>query len=256
MIETPKTTPIDDHEELRRRLERLCRAIAPGDIGTLPLYVVFASDLPSELTGTMGGFTGPTVDQLCRPYIHSWVGHGPCYVVDDRRATQCVRRILPECDDASRWRYACGAMTATALHEFGHILQSGVRLYEPTDIDGEREALMRRVAAEKRQMSTGKPLAIDYNEHGLSFIRICCHIHWRAEQLGIRFPLPTVCGGLRYRLSCATRYAFAIRDEPQRLADWTFQQIRKTPPPEMLAAIYARDLELRERRANLPTRST
>lgn len=247
MIENPKSTPLDDLEELRLRLELLCRAIAPSDIGTLPFYVVFASDLPTEMTGTMTGFTSPFQDELCRPYIKSWRGRGPCFVVDDGMATQSVRRMLPNCDHAACWQFACGTMTATAMHEFAHILASGVWLIELSDADGLREALTRRVAAEKRQTAAGAPPAVDFDDHGLAFIRSCCHIHWRAEQLGIRFPLPTICGGVQYKLSCASRYAFALHGEPKRLAGWTFKEIIATEPPSMLAGLYESDVRRRTR---------
>jgi hypothetical protein len=79
-----------DLDTLLANAERLCRAIAPLDLGDAPLYIVPQSPLPAGLGGqsVVDGFTHRSLDLYLRGVIGpAWRRRGACMVVKEVEPT-------------------------------------------------------------------------------------------------------------------------------------------------------------------------
>src|SRR5690606_34581268 len=81
-----------------------------------------------------------------------------------------------------------------------------------------------------------------YFGHGLDFIRIALHLNHRANTLGMSVASNILCAGYRYGLSPAWRYAEVLGDEPARLHQMPFREIRLLAPPPAFSCLWHEDL--------------
>jgi hypothetical protein len=106
------------------KAECLCRTIAHRDLGETPLYLLAQSQLPIGL-GTQHhyAFTHPRADMMYRNHIATWLGRGPCAVINDIG--------IAEDFDPSDVEYAT---IGVVLHELAHVLERPA-LFDEQDCD-------------------------------------------------------------------------------------------------------------------------
>ena len=217
----------------------LCRRVAPIDLSDVPLYILPSSRLTAKLGAARGcfGFTTGTLDMLLRDEIgDAWQGRGPCIVINDQM-------ILSELGDQHLAADFCGIV----LHELAHVL------IRPELFTEWKDPVPEQLDAKVRQLANH--LAIDreptrpWDGHGLSFIRVCLHLAWRAKQCGHPVMAANLCAGPTYGLSSALTYQRLLGDEPAQLANQTLRQIREPYPDEFFNQ-YLDDLARWERDHN------
>jgi hypothetical protein len=214
---------------LLRDCRDLCLRVAP-ELAAAPLYVTVS---PPDYPRPRGcaAFT-PLGSLDCRLRQHlidagEWQGPGTAIVF---------------CEPPT-WR---NDWFGIALHEAAHNLPL---VAMPT---GDVATDAAGIAASDRQLaawaSTGDACdsaAIDFDrhrQHGLRFIRACCHLHHRAARAG--YPLDYSAlrfAGPHYQRSTENSYAQALGDEPARMIDKGFAHIAAATLPDSFFELYLAD---------------
>jgi hypothetical protein len=226
---------------LRNRAEKLCRTLAPKDLGNAPLYILQQSQIPPEIGGKSicGGFTTPRLDLYLQAVIGpAWQGRGPCLVVNDTD-------ILPTMDGTDIET----EFFSTTLHEFSHILERP-RMIVPPPIQVEPariqfEALVVGQAITQEITPAEEPMVSE--QHSVRFIRIALHLCHRAREMGVWLTPSHLCAGQAYDLSHANCYREVLGDEPRRLAEASFQDILALPAPHAFLKLWTEDLVRRSK---------
>jgi len=235
--------PSDWIREPVQRIEAFLRQLAPLDFEGVPLYVVVEQELPPhwQRVATALGYTSPTLDAALQDHIgDGWRGRGPAMVV----------RF-----DVLRHFYL------TALHEAGHLLEREA-LYDelaPNETATTEAQFIAEWAACENVVPTSGPTAmVPFWQHERAYIRVTLHLLYRArqieatgdawlfgpyeEQMGLVSNVSMLCAGETYQLSDIERYMGALGDEPKRMADQPFPEIRNTKPPRAFCNLWRRDV--------------
>lgn len=248
--------PLRSHDlaELARRLEGLCRAIAPKDLADVPVYIAFASELPSWCHGAMLGWTSDWADLALRPCL-DWRGRGPVIVLDDRTQRDVLRGMFPDgLSPEKMWKFLCSDLMHVCLHELGHVLERdslvrtpmGYDKYPTEIIASIVDTVRQRTRTEREGWESGAVPAVNYDHHGLQFTRLALHIIDRAQRLGLTVVAGDICAGPRYGLRDTAYYQQNLFPELQWMADASFGEIRATPVPPIFEGNYQADLRKRE----------
>ena len=231
-------------------LENLCRKIAPGDIGSRPIYVALASEMPEPLRPNAGtwGYQSQVLDISLSAWLKSvgrWRGRGPCFALNDlaiQAAADDLAASDPElCTELYRQR-----IVGTALHELAHVLSSPIDLRPvPQAIESEiaetcQTSVERFVVAENPDTS----IIPAWLGHEARFIRSLAHVAQRYESLtGDRLPEGFLFASANYELSRLNLYRDSLTTETAAFASqFTFHDLRTCQPTEAFIAVWKRDL--------------
>jgi len=222
-------------DALCAQAERLCRQIAPRDLGDTPLYIVPQSRLPAD-RGSLSicdGFTTPSLDLYLRDVIGpAWRGRGPSIVIKD---------VAPagEMDEQD----VETAFMGIAIHELAHIL-GRTNLYADRD-EADQTAILAEAADMARRVAgplVRENRTIPFLGHGARFIRIVLHLCHRASAAGAPIAPREVFDGTGYCLSRMNQYRSALGAEPRRLAQAGMREILDTPYPQAFWRLWTTDL--------------
>jgi hypothetical protein len=239
----PVRIPTTDAEELRDYVARLLRSLVPIDFGGLPLYVGMQSELPSIFQGISmcHGFVTASLDEILKPHLGTrYKGRGVAMFLSD-----ClVKEQLAEVDASNgmQARLFFTSMVTTAIHEAAHVLEwpepfgSELRTEE---VATQTQSVVQDLQSTKRQE---RRETIPYLQHEYCFIRNCVHLDYRADCGGIRVFSDRLAAGERYGLSAFSDYRRALGDEPQRMLDASFSEIRETPLPKIFWEQWRNDM--------------
>lgn len=206
-----------DTDRLRRKCERAIRTVAPREFLGVPLYILFAADLPRDLRLPVGvcGRTHVHFDMALRSFIKNWRGRGPCMFIDD-----------PE------------TPVATALHEIAHVITDDRKPWqspasaEPEATYGPAEAVGSKCGEE--------PIIVSYLNlytHDAAFVRIIAHLRRRAS---VKWNAGTLPGfgfvpDVRECMSSEFRYDILLASETAGMRNASFAEILAAPyPPQFL----------------------
>jgi hypothetical protein len=235
---TPESLPdapvghVGDHVgQILAKAERLCRSVAGRALGATPLYLLAQSQLPVGLsTQHHYAFTHPRADMLYRDHIATWLGRGPCAVINDIG--------IAEDFDPVDIEYAT---IGVVLHELAHVLERPALFDEQDCDDPDRlqfDALV-LTDASKRPSRSDRPL---YFGHGPSFIRIAIHLAYRATLAGFDIKPAGIVAAHRHGLSPIAAYEDVLGDEPHRCLDMGFRALLASEPPIEFTQHWAADM--------------
>jgi hypothetical protein len=232
---------------IRADLERVCVALAP-DLAKAPLYLVGSSELPRDFRGsaraTVGGCTSKILDlALCDFLGPRWAGRGAAVVVNDTALRREIRTCARHWGQDARDVFRC-AMLGIVLHEMSHVIDRDHLAFPAGDIDPLEVALMRRVVGDVLVEESGQEREFGippFRDHEWGFVRVLLHLLHRAYEAGERVAWHFMSGGRTYGIAPFHRYEAALGDEPQRMADATFAEIRATPPPASFRDLWNAD---------------
>ena len=208
---------------------RLARTIVP-DLAARPLYIIqpaAGSLVTRQITGRRLGMYFAGLDSALQRQIKSegrWRGPGVCIVVD---ALACFATAADD-DDAQR------KVLGITLHELAHWLD----LREP-DAAPTHDDLVAAIKESKRVETEPQQFSQAFLLHGESFIRLCCHLWYRAAHGGGCILRAHCLGfgrdydGLEYLDSPAT-YIDALGDELQRCQDLPLRTVAALPSRKRL----------------------
>jgi len=227
-------------------LDEFAGRIAP-ELRSGPLYVVEADepDLPPEyrLYGTRGLYA-PFLDVALAGWLRSrdrWQGRGPLILIN-------VEALRDEADqDAGGDRDLADALcrgrtVAVLTHELAHVLELGIDRREFPLWDEASEAAATTIR--RWALDDYTPPAEPWHGHGGDWLRLLAHVTYRAERLiGERLPEPWLIGGANFGLSAYGCYSFALGDEPERLANLSFDEIKAEAPPAEFISLWRSDIQ-------------
>jgi hypothetical protein len=217
--------------QILAKAERLCRIVAGRDLGSTPLYLLAQSQLPVGLsTQHHYAFTHPRADLMYRDHIDSWLGRGPCAVINDIG--------IAEDFAAEDHEYA---IIGIVLHELAHILDRPALFDEQDCDDPDRlqfDALV-LTDASKRPSRSDLPM---YFGHGPSFLRIVIHLAYRATHAGFDIKPAGIVAAHHLGLSPTAAYEDTLGDEPHRCLDLGFRALLATEPSTEFTQLWAADM--------------
>lgn len=150
---------------------------------------------------------------LYRDHIATWLGRGPCAVVNDIG--------IAEDFDPVDIEYAT---IGVVLHELAHVLERPA-LFDEQDCDNpdrlQFDALV-LADASKRPSRSDLPM---YFGHGLSFLRIAIHLAYRATKAGFDIKPAGIVAAHHLGLSPTAGYEDTLGDEPHRCLDRGFRAL-------------------------------
>ncbi len=222
--------------------EQFLRALAPIDFDGVPIYVLQSSDgLQSDfLSAGLRGFTGPFVDIAFQERLSEcgkWRGRGPAIVLDDVSLLNDVNQS--RADPSIAAKQFRQLVHGVLLHELAHVLDKPIDLTEPTSLEAE----LATVAVTKWCKAPPKPktAVAPFVGHTGTWIRNAVHLAYRAQQMGVTVPLTTIVNSVFYELSWPWEYRAALGDEPARMANASFAEIRETKPPNNFIDLWRSD---------------
>lgn len=233
-------------------LENSLRRIAAADIGGHSLYLVMASDLPRNLRlrdRRICGFTSPSLDMTFSGWLQSqnrWHGRGPAIYLNDIGIHESVRRLFVPSDYPGQVDEQIDLrITATALHELGHVLDADRLDFRPitkTRIEQHKEQVKRFVREPIPEQSSEDYDIGDLLYHGVAYIRSLCHVLHRAES---KLKLPSISESQVfshriYSLSPLVLYRDSLSDELS--FPGSFSELRKTKPPASFIELWKSDV--------------
>lgn len=231
----------------RPEIETLLRRIAPADFASHPIYVCFASIVPTHLrpSALCWGFTAPALDLAFHEWLVScgrWRGRGPVIVLNDI-AIRAEAEALAGDDHEFADQLYRSRILATALHEAGHVLQCQIDLRPiPEDIAFDVEHRAQDAVAEFVANEDTPP--VPWKGHDAEFIRVLIHVVNRAEQiLGERLPARLLFDHGRFDVSTLFCYRRAIEREIVAFdSTMTFADLRLCHPPDAFVDLWKQDL--------------
>lgn len=160
-----------------------------------------------------------------------WQGRGYALIINDELIRDVRREQIGDDADKEPGLLAqlCDQMiVATLVHELAHRLEYTCPYIESDEL--------RAVELTETYCRTSERLSIEsqlpsWLHHDARWVRIVLHCQYRAAQLGHRIPLSLLIDSQRFELSSPYKYKTAIGDEPQRLVNESFEQIRSVRPP-------------------------
>lgn len=237
--------------------ERLCRRLAPLELPRdKPFYVVAQSTLSEPWQrSTAGGYVEPQLDLLLRSELgERFVGRGPAMIVNDCGKLKLAERDAAEISEAPADyvnAHVARSFVATAVHELAHIFDLDYR-YAPSEVVTESGLCLRRdemlASLDRPKGDFHVPGQPPWFQHGASFIRCALHLEFRAKRLDGDIPAPSFVYD-HYSLSPLSVYRRGLGDEPARMLDATFAEIKREPVPELFEFIWQRDVSRWESQA-------
>ncbi len=224
-----------DLDTLLAGAERLCRAIAPLDLGDKPLYIVPQSRLPPGLGGrsVLDGFTHRSLDLYLRDVIGpAWRGRGACMVVREVEPTETMDAFDVEV-----------AFRAIVVHELAHIVARG-ELWQDRDENDHGRIAAEAAAMDARVAGPPPPevALFPFYGHGGPFVRTVLHLCHRVAAAGECVAPSEVFLSPGYCLSPLNAYRAALGSEPRRLAKRSFRDILKMPCPKKFWCLWTADV--------------
>lgn len=223
------------------RCQRAVQSIinAVGELLDAPFYCL-AYDQDSPLADSALGWAfraadNPAIEDVLRKH-GLWRGNGRSIMLN-------VHRMRKSVSSAAALERLCNAI---AIHEVAHHLpKTGiVDIPEPEDGKVDQRLIAANTAKMHREIEAlSSPDIPPWSGHGAEFIRVCCHLFYRSQQLGIPSCPHSIAAGSQYGLSPFLDYCKAIGDEPQRLENESFGLICKMPFPAWFEDLFGRDVE-------------
>lgn len=233
-------------------LEDFLRQLAPIDVDGMPLYALYADDVPNGfLPVGASGVTGRPLDLALQSHLETsgqWKGRGPALIVDAGAAQEMALAKADavgglDVEDFCSLREAL--IASIALHEFAHTLSRSI----DTATDKPHEAIeaLWTGAASRPFEETFTATLPPWFQHGADYIRALCHLAYRAEVDGHMIVADAAFASDIYELSSLDDYREALGDEPKQLFGCSFAAIRATRPPEAFVELWQSDLQAWER---------
>lgn len=194
--------------------ERLCRLVAPRDLDGHAIYIVPQSRLADWFgqAESAYAYTTPSLDLYLQAHIDTWLGRGPCMVINDLAIAEDYE---PE--------FHRDIVFNNVLHELAHILDRPQLFAER--IDNQDLLLFESlVVANQLQHESESPTC----GHGQSFVRIAIHLVARANRHGYDLRPAGVCRMHEFGLSPIGNYIDALGDE---IAQHQSTHFRDFPEP-------------------------
>ena len=186
----------------------MIRRILP-DLADTPIYVVGQIGTPFEQSKA-NGWTSPRLDRMLRGHLaERWRGRGIGIIVN----TELLEQSTPD------WNLAT-VVTGLIFHEIAHAVADGWGLknhllpddLEPDLVERTTELVKCRVAQDFWADDGGDISLAEFYGHDARWIRVCCHLAYRAQALEIYLPEIAIIG-VRAEQSLPFRYAMALDDE-------------------------------------------
>lgn len=205
----------------REELENLA-----AELMRRPVYVALQSEgVPEDIGGEkVGGVYSRRLDLALKPYLEAsgrWEGRRPAVYIDDVRFED----------------WGC-----IFLHELGHLAEFGFcevpeKVFSP--------ALLQRDAAHWAE-HRDNPVIIDETlghekYHGPRFVRACCHLWWRARQMGYGCNPEHIYDGDLYGVPKGWAAVDALGDEMQRMSQLWIETILILPAPKEFDALFLKE---------------
>lgn len=165
-----------------------------------PCYCVFESQgAPSSLNFSNAiGSTGKAADLNAMEYLIArgeWDGRRPCVFINDTRIAE-LAAAHHEVREVSRETLEQQLLAAVAVHEGGHVTEKGVDLAPPT----ESRRLFAEAIATYSAVTLADPDRPPFAGHEWRWLRNCCHLRYRAVEVGFDVPFDLVMSGDLYAL--------------------------------------------------------
>jgi hypothetical protein len=215
-------------DTLQAEFRRLLRACAPE----IPqVYTLDAADLQGTMprADCMAWHTGFNHD--IRQWLidrHEWRGILPVVVID----VEAIRGGAA--DVPFTW-------TTLAHQVFVHELAHAVPYFDCGGRDIPREPTAERLERHREhyaKWAANPTTLLPWAGHDDWFTRAALHLRHRAIAEGFDIPLHGLCAGWGYAMSPAWVYAEALGDEPERLANCSFDEIEATPAPAAFTELF------------------
>lgn len=229
-------------------LEGFARRITSRDLApSIPLYILGTSQgLPPELSDYPAiGLFSSWLDATAREWLEAagrWRGRGPAIFLNDVLIRGMSIRDAGGDHELAEELYR-DRLTAVFCHELSHALG------RPLDLDDDyprsavvtlMEAALTAPRPERKAADTPQPEP--WEGHRADFIRVLCHVVYRAERLlGERLPGEWLFAQT-YGLAPLFIYRDVLADEVEAMAGDSFETIRNTPLPGPLLHLWRRDL--------------
>ena len=247
---------------LRADLESLCRSLAPADV-TTPLYILFRHELPEDCIGAnVRGLWAPGLDLLARNVLGDrWRGRGVGLLLDAISTSWdgfCMDAQSGAIDSPDS--HLVPLLIGITLHELAHELQNRPprsRSLSPDHPDAAFTAAhalnFLRATPDEWPAESGPQAPRPMAGHGKRWIRAALHLHHRAACLGVKLPRHYIAQTSFYGLSPIGDYAAALGDEPARMVQASFKQIRRQPMPPAFIELWDADLAAWSARSRCPS---
>lgn len=221
--------------------EGLLRAVAPDELGSIPIYMVDARDAPWGDWHDCYGATHAKMDVACRAVLesrHEWQGRGFAAVVN----VEAISQRWPRFGDRLI------ATTRTALHEATHWLT-----YPLADVLGECDGqprLISSMAYAQQGLSPAEVAVVDamamLRVHNPRWIRALCHVSFRANGARGQFKFGCKADDLAdhnsYGLTRFANYSRALGGELVRCLATPIREVLATKPPREFIELAAMDV--------------
>jgi len=219
-------------------ITELIREAFPVDFGDLPLYIVLSSRLNGAL-GSMAivhGCVNRDLDLTVRDHVPTWRGRGPAVLVNDIGIIEFYGPVA-----------APTVIASVVVHEGAHVIEldylADYRTSQPAP--DPVQLVMREVELERfmEERPTGRQLAldmlIDFDLHGIRFLRIMLHLHHRVSRRGVYLPLNRPFQHPHH--SNIGWYAALLTDEMCAMETASAAEILGTPAPEKFVELWESD---------------
>jgi hypothetical protein len=195
-----------------------------------PVYLIDAADLGRPVPETCAAYCQLTAkDVAIRDHLiaaNRWQGHGTALVFDLAAIEQST------CDLRATF-------LAILLHESAHAVLIRPAVPEP---DNEPSNLRRMAHETTYRTFANSPTATRDEHHGAEFIRVLGHLWFRSACRGIVCNFGEMFSPWVYGRDLHA-YVEALGDEPDRLRDATFAEIRATEAPAAFSKLWTTDSE-------------
>ena len=216
--------------DIWQRAEWLCRAVAGRELVGVPLYILPQSRMSLPLARSYHyAFTASLADLLFHDQIETWMGRGPCMVINDDGLKQDTHPQDLE------------YKTLTIIfHELAHILDRPC-LVGIDHGNHERLEYERLVTMDCLSRPVSGDIAA-YHGHDRSFIRIAIHLAYRATLAGYPIKAAGIFKGSTYGLSMAAEYEDALGSEPEESMHLKLTELKTLPCPSAFNSLWRADL--------------
>jgi hypothetical protein len=215
--------------QLGRTLQEVC----PEDFPQ-PVYVLDKRDILAALwPGDAWGFAQAGLDLHCQPILERqavWQGRGYCIGVD----------VAAHSSEEH--------ITATALHEFGHLLRQPA----PKPFTLKEEALCRQCGWDSRterlidfltrfEPAEPEPVRPVWTSHDVPFVRALLHV-WARWPDPVWLPLTNHSGGL-CTFTSVWSYQLRLQEELQDFPSGSIRGLLELPAPAEFVRLFERDCQ-------------
>jgi hypothetical protein len=211
--------PLNEQRDTMRRLM--------GSILGERVYICFASEIGLTPHADLGGLAAPGLTKLIEERM-------PDEFVEPRPAIAVVDDPLL-CGSQHRPGAVTWAFGGVAIHEFAHVVASGITAESVTAIDGEILPDLVKTVPSSWPAHAGP---IRWLGHDCRFIRALCHLHHRAKARGHFIPPAFSFNHEYYTLPPLTEFLAALGGEPEDMALHPIREVMTTPAPSEFQRIW------------------